>query len=148
MRTREEARLFNAYRNFNQVANNPNNPMHQRLAEQGIQVENRFASFKEFHQWVEDNLGPRPGPDYRIIRKNQLKDYSPKNLTWGLSEDVALELYRDKKIRFKGRSLNACQWAKELNINSSMIYSRIALGLTKAKDLLAPAKKVRKKNVR
>ena len=148
MRTREEERLFNAYRNFNQVAYNPNNPCHQRLAEQGIQIENRFASFKEFHQWVQDNLGPRPGPDYRIIRKNQLKDYSPKNIAWGLSEDVALELYRDKKIRFKGRSLNACQWAKELNINSSMIYSRIALGITKGKDLLAPAKKVRKSNVR
>jgi hypothetical protein len=141
MRTPYQERLFNAYRNFNQVAYNPNNTQHQRLAQLGITVENAFSSFKKFYAWVESNLGPQPGPEYKIIRKNHLKGFTPSNLAWGVSEEVAIEQYRDKRIAFKGKKLNISRWAKEFNVPHTMLYSRRAVGITKPKELLAPPKR-------
>lgn len=144
MRTAREQRLFNTYRYFNQVSYNPNNPIYQRLAEQGIQLENHFHSFRHFRDWVEQTLGPQPGPDYMIIRKRHDRGFKPSNLKWGQQPEITLEQHKDRRITYRGRTLNICQWAKVLDMSPHVLYTRVSKGITRPKELFAPSRRIRK----
>jgi hypothetical protein len=146
MRTSQEERLFNTYRNFNQVAYNPNNSGNQRLQRLGIEVTNDFGSFQEFYTWVKDSLGPAPSPRHRIIRKDQNKGFKPSNLQWGVCSQTARILHKDARIAYRGKKLNMCDWAEVLDMPVTTIYSRWGVGKRKPKELFAPKKNTGRPN--
>lgn len=134
-----KARIFNSYRNMRQTCYNPNNTLNQIYARAGIHLECKFNSFNDFYNWVMETLGPPPGPEYKLVRKNMFKDYTKSNLEWNTFKEQQNRQRRCQLIKYKGRTQTLTQWAEELNISKHVLYKRSQQGIKNPKELFYKA---------
>ena len=130
-------RIYNSYRNIRQCCYNPNNTSYQRAHRDGIELYCDWDSFESFYDWVMIKLGPPPFPLARIVRKDQTKPYTPKNLEWNTHKAQGSRLNLCHRIRWRGKTLNIKQWCEEVGVSFHTVYGRWGRGITEPKVLFS-----------
>jgi len=121
-------RLLQSWKNIQQATTNPNNRMYQRHQRLGLVIKNQFSSFKQFCEYVIDNLGPPPATRSRLARQDQHQDYAPGNLVWGDSVYVGTRYDRAIWVTHQGHRVRLTTHAQSLGINVKTALSRYWAG--------------------
>ncbi len=135
-------RLFNTYRNIRQNVFNPNNPTYQANQRDGVEVELDWDTFADFYDWVMFKLGPPPFPGARIVRKDQHKGWTRRNLEWNTHRVQGLRLRRCTLIKLGRKTKTLIEWCEELGLSYWTVFARKQRGITDPKLLLAQPYKV------
>jgi len=133
-------RIYNSYRNMRQCCYNPNNTVYQRNLRDGIELYCEWDRFEEYYQWVMEKLGPPPFPLARIVRKDQTKPWTRKNIEWNTHFEQGQRQSQCHRIRWKGKTLNIKQWADFVGISFHTAYGRWGRGITDPKQLFSKEK--------
>lgn len=128
-------RLFNSYRNIRQCCYNPNNDLNQAWQRQGLEITCEFTSFNDFYQYVVTKLGPQPGPESRIIRRDMSRSFEPGNLEWGDYSTQQRRQRRCVRISYRRRSQCLTAWCEELGVNYYTVLKRLERGVRRPGDL-------------
>lgn len=136
------SKLYNTLRAMKIRTTNPKDKYYKDYGGRGISVcEEWFNSFEAFMDWAINH-------DYQegltIERKDVNGDYCPENCCWITMKEQANNKRNSRWIEFNGKKQTLNQWAKELNINSSTLKSRIdGLGWSIEKALTTPTRKTK-----
>jgi hypothetical protein len=87
----------------------------------GITVCEAWSSFAQF---VSD-MGPRPGSDRSIERKDVNGNYCPDNCIWGTVEEQASNKRNSVFLVFNGERATLSQWARRVGIHVSSLAERV-----------------------
>lgn len=60
-----------------------------------------------------------------IERKDNNGNYSPENCCWATQKEQSRNTRRNRVITYKGKTLCACDWAKELNVAYHTLIGRL-----------------------
>jgi hypothetical protein len=113
--------LWNQWRNIQQVCYNPNNVGY--ATNPGCYWQPK--EYRKFEQYILSTIGPRPSPDYKLIRKNQKKPYQPGNFEWSLYVDHSNKMIRNCVwIKYRGRTQSMRAWSRELGIPYFTLFAR------------------------
>lgn len=124
----------------------PTDKVYPRYGGRGITVCQRWRdSFEAF----ESAMGPKPGPDYSVERKDNNGNYScghcqecrekswPANCKWATIREQNLNQRRTHFLTIKGKTMTLSDWARISNLDYMLIYARILRGWP-TELLLAP----------
>ena len=75
------------------------------------------------------DMGKRPSDRHTIERKDNNKGYCPENCIWATSDIQQNNKRNNLVLSFKGKTMTAAQWARELDMNVELIYRRSIRGL-------------------
>lgn len=88
----------------------------------GISVCERWRN--SFSAFLAD-VGPRPGPEYSLDRKDNERGYEPGNVRWATDTEQANNKRTNVLIERDGRVLSLRMWCRELQLNYGTVHSRI-----------------------
>jgi hypothetical protein len=74
--------LYNRWQNMLQRCENPHHPRYKDYGARGITVCAEWHDFGTYARWIEENLGPPPGPSLTLDRKDNDGPYAPGNMRW------------------------------------------------------------------
>lgn len=122
--------LYGRWNQFKQVTTNPNSGDYKNHGARGIRLHPSFDKFLDFEAWVMDNLGPPPGPEYKLARIDQDSHFAPGNLAWQEHNKVIMQSRRgcaNNSINIKiGRvTKNIRDWCEENRIHYDTAITRI-----------------------
>ncbi len=103
--------------------NNPKTKSFPRYGGRGIKICARWSDFINFY----NDMGPKPGKNYSIERKDNDGDYCPENCIWIPMKTQALNRRSTKKITFRNESMTAGEWSKVTGVSEMNIRQRIAV---------------------
>lgn len=116
---------------------NPNQASARNYLFRGITVCSRWMnSFENFFA----DMGVRP-KGYTIERIENEKGYFKSNCRWATRKSQSNNSRGNRIMKYKGRSMNASQWAEELGIKPDVIYGRIYEGWSDHRTLSQPVRK-------
>lgn len=127
--------LYRRWTWMRQAVYNPRCPDYPKNGAIGIEIDPKFDNFWDFVDLVEHKLGPCPGPDWQLGRKNIHGNWTIRNLQWSTHEQVGARLDNAINISYKGTKKNIKAWSRELNINYHTLFERYKRGWS-AKDIL------------
>jgi hypothetical protein len=117
---------------------NPNNRSYPRYGGRGIQVcDEWILSFDAFLA----DMGSRPSPAYSIERLDYNGPYDKGNCVWATREDQQRNRRGNVVLEFNGKRQTGVEWAREIGISSSTLYSRIRLGWSAKKALTTASRR-------
>ena len=90
-----------------------------------------------FLNFLED-MGPRPGPEYTVERKNNNGDYCPENCEWADKTQQARNKRNNHMLTYNGKTQCLSAWAEETGISQGSIYYRITTGWSVEDTLTTP----------
>lgn len=131
-------RLHNIWRGFLSRCSNPNVKCYERYGGRGITVCDEWKGehgFEHFKKWAITN-GYRD--DLTIDRKNVNGNYCPENCKWSTIKEQNNNKRKNIKLKYNGKEQTIAQWAEELGVSYSMLYSRIKKGWSVEKALITP----------
>lgn len=115
----------------------PNNQSYALYGERGITVCNRWND--SFAHFLED-MGLRPSAKHSLDRIDNDGPYSPENCRWTTHDVQMRNQRRSRLITAKGRTLNICDWAKELGCTNTVLHSRIKAGWSDVDAVTVPVR--------
>ncbi len=95
---------------------------YKNYAGRGITVCERWRS--SFAAFLED-MGPRPGPEYSIDRKDNSGNYEPGNCRWATDSEQMNNTRRNRRLTFMGETLTLREWAKRIGVGDSTLHQRL-----------------------
>jgi hypothetical protein len=99
--------------------------MYPDYGARGIQICERWDnSFEAFYA----DMGPRPGPEYSIDRRDVNGHYEPGNCRWATDTEQANNKRNNHYIEHNGERKTITQWAQEVGLHPSTIRQRLKLG--------------------
>jgi hypothetical protein len=113
---------------------NPNNPKFADYGGRGINVCERWLSFKNFLA----DMGRRPGPGYEIDRIENDKGYGPDNCRWATRAEQMRNTRRNRFLTLGGISLCIADWAARQSLTTNTIRTRLRLGWDVESALTTP----------
>lgn len=106
--------------------NNPKEPGYPRYGGRGIRVCLRWLlSFENFYT----DMGPKPGPEYSLDRRDVNGDYDKFNCRWATAEVQANNRRVNVYYGFNGQRMTAPQIAREVGMNKHTLKDRLDSGL-------------------
>ena len=138
MKSEYSKRIFNTWRNIQQVVNNPNDICYRRSQAAGLDLRCEFVSFREFENYVLKRLGPPPSTTSRIIRKDQNGDFAPGNLMWGSHQDQGNRYRGNINIKYRNKTRTVSEWSKIMGINYHTLIGRVKRGWDTRDLFIAP----------
>lgn len=87
----------------------------------GITVCDRWLSYENF---IAD-MGKRPSARHSIERRNNSKGYDPDNCYWATRAEQNRNTRRSRFFEFNGKRQCMQDWAAELGITASLLWSRL-----------------------
>ena len=103
-----------------QRCTNPRNPAFKDYGGRGITICERWDAFELFLS----DMGPKP-PGRSLDRIDNNGPYSPENCRWATTQEQARNRRSTKPITWMGETLTITEWAKRLNMNFDMLYTRL-----------------------
>lgn len=114
----------------------PTSQRWHRYGGRGIRVCERWLnSFENFYA----DMGPRPGPEYQIDRKDNDGHYEPSNCHWVTRVANANNREASRLLEFQGRVQSLSQWAREVGLDRHAIEARLSNGWTVERALTEPS---------
>jgi len=128
MKKKTDHPLFRLWCNRRQSCNNTNNPGWFSYGGRGIKFYPQWdQDFWAFAEWMDENLGPRPGCSsiWVLDRINNDKGFKPGNLRWATRQEDSNNRSTNTTLTYKGRKQTYADWSRELGIPLCTIWSRI-----------------------
>lgn len=117
---------------------NPKSNKYYLYGGRGITIFDRWIdSFEIFWEYV----GNPPTPRHTIDRIDGNKGYEPHNVRWSTYTEQNNNRSNNVFITYKETTQTIGQWAKQLNINYSLLQKRIQVGWEVEKALFTPSRK-------
>lgn len=128
---------YRAWHGMRQRCKNKNSPRYSYYGQRGITVCERWDSFQNFLS----DMGPNPSRKHSLERMDTNGNYEPSNCKWGTSLEQSNNRRNNRKLEFKGKTMNISQWAREIGLKPERIWDRINNGWTVERTLTTPIKK-------
>lgn len=126
---------YGSWSSMLQRCENPRSAGYHNYGGRGIAVCGRWrhspAAFLE-------DMGPRPGLEYSIERRDNNGNYEPTNCYWGTMADQSNNKRVSHKVTFRGETLTIAQWAKQLGLTYNCLSSRLERGWREEEALSLP----------
>jgi hypothetical protein len=121
----------------------PKNASYDSYGERGITVcEEWRTSFEAFYR----DVGPRPGEDYSIERKDVNDHYHKDNVRWATAQEQSQNRRTNVYLEHNGERLTVTDWARRLGMTRAGLQRRLKTqGMTLAEALSAPIQAVGKR---
>ena len=119
---------YKTWQNIKNRCYNAKQNDYPRYGGRGITVCDEWLnSFEAFYR----DMGPKPGPEYSIERKENDKGYSKENCRWATRIEQANNTRRNVFYFHNGTTKTLPAWCRELNLNYVAVEQRIrTLGWT------------------
>lgn len=101
------------------------NSKHKDYRERGIQVCERWQTFKTFFE----DMGPRPSSDHSLDRIDVNGNYEPANCRWATRKEQARNTRTTLWVTYEGRTLSLAEWAETTGIPRHNLVNRLKAGL-------------------
>lgn len=125
---------YRTWRAMHQRTSDPNSKSYADYGGRGITVCERWSTFENFYA----DMGPRPGDDYSIERKENDKGYSPENCKWAIRMEQAKNKRNNRILTDGVRTMHLADWARELGCEPGTIMGRINRGWSEARAVTTP----------
>lgn len=134
---RTNTREFNIWSGMLSRCYDHNYPSFKNWGGRGIEVCSRWR--ESFESFLED-MGESP-PGYCIDRIDNNLGYTPGNCRWSSYKENNNNRRSNRRITFKGETMNVGQWAARLNMPYATLSTRLnKLGWSDEKALSTPVK--------
>ena len=127
--------LYRRWTWMRQSVYNPNAPEYPKQGARGVCIDPAFDNFWQFAGIVETELGPCPGPGYKLARRDIHGNWTIKNMAWSTSLEVGARLDETIRVRYKGKTRHLKEWARALGYNYHTIVERYHRGWS-TRDML------------
>lgn len=117
------------YNSWIAMRNRCDNTNHKDRASYGGRGIGYAAEWSDYRKF-KDDMGERPSKDYTLDRIDVDKGYSKSNCRWATRHQQSRNRRDNAKFTFKGKTLCATDWAKELGICHSSFIDRALAGKT------------------
>ncbi len=91
----------------------------------------------DFNRFLVD-MGERPSPELSIDRIDNNKGYSPDNCRWATVAEQSNNKRSNLVVEINGRRQTTSEWAREIGIKPSLVFSRIHQGWDPVQALTEP----------
>ena len=132
--------LYVTWCNIHARCENSNNPEYKHYGGRGIRVCDEWKDVTSFIGWAEAN-GYRSG--LQIDRIDNNGNYEPDNCRFVTHTGNQNNKRTNRLLTYEGRTQTISQWAKELNVPSDRIRSRLNMGWNVEDVLFKPKQRVR-----
>jgi hypothetical protein len=122
---RRDHPLYGRWGQIKQTIYNPNSADYPRNGGAGIGIYEPWNEFANFENDINALLGLQPGPGYKLARKDQKKDWEPKNIEWALQSTIGRRNSNSIMIKIGRNSKNIREWCVENNISYDTAITRI-----------------------
>lgn len=108
---------------------------HKNYGARGITVcerwRNDYAAFKA-------DMGPRPGSEYTIERKDNDGGYSPENCCWATRAQQSRNKRDNRKLTHNGVTKLAMDWGPDVGLPGAEVRKRVLHGMSAEEALTKP----------
>ena len=91
-------------------------------------------SFKSFY----GDMGPRPGPEYSIERRDNHWGYNPQNCYWATMLNQANNKRNNHFLTHNGKTQTVSQWARIIDVLPRSLLARLEYGWSVERALTEP----------
>lgn len=106
---------------------NENSQAYERYGGRGISMDPEWIeSFSKFYS----DVGPRPGPEYSIDRKDNNLGYTPGNCHWVTDTEQCNNRRSNKMIEYLGETKSMADWSRHLGVGYIALSKRLRAGRT------------------
>ena len=126
MRKKTDHPLFRLWCNRRQCCNNPSDRQFRQYGSRGIKFDPIWdRDFWAFADWMDENLGPRPSPEYVLDRIDNNDGFHPGNLRWATKQEDSNNRVTNTTITYRRKTMTYADWARHTGINLTTIWSRV-----------------------
>lgn len=130
-------------RKIHGMSESPMYALYQRLKSKGLCEEWRGA--KGFLTFIDD-VGKRPGKNFKFTRLNKNLDFCKNNFEWVSSKKFYKTFFQAKLVCCFGEQTTIAQACKDYGINRTTVIMRMKTGLSLEDALTKPVKIQRRKS--
>lgn len=131
---------YKAWQAMHKRCRNPRYEGWDRYGGRGITVCERWNRFENFFA----DMGPRPGPEYSLDRKDNDGPYAPDNVRWAPVQVQQNNRSTSKSFSFAGKTQPLSYWARELGIRTRTLQERLRRGWSIERTLTEPSHEPRR----
>lgn len=135
-------RIYRIWTGMIQRATNPNSKEFQYYGGRGIGIDASWMRFENFYA----DMGDPPSDDHSLDRLDNNGNYCVSNCHWATAIEQQNNRRSNVTIEWKGRTQTIAEWARELQINSSTLWRRLANGWSIDEALSTPVMRRRVSN--
>lgn len=117
---------------------NPKNDCYTRYGGRGITICSRWNQYENF---IAD-MGPRPGPEYQIERRDNNGPYSPDNCYWATRHEQCRNRKSSVTLTYKGVTKCVTDWAVERGVPPYVIFQRLYRGWPVERAIETPQERI------
>src|ERR1041385_2809899 len=126
--------LYQTWRGMLRRCEKPTATGYKNYGGRGIEVCERWHNFWMF---IED-IGPKPGSDYQLERKNNDGNYEPGNVKWATTKEQTRNARYNKPMTVAGTTKIMSDWANGNGIPKSTLFNRLKRGLSHEQAIMKP----------
>lgn len=99
----------------------PRNTVYRYYGGRGITICPEWSDFTRFYA----DMGPRPGLEYSIERKDNNGPYAPWNCRWATDTEQGRNRRSNVLMTHQGRTQTLTEWALEVGISVGTLWQRV-----------------------
>lgn len=119
---------------------NPNTTGYKNWGGRGIRVCPEWSGPDGFLQFCQD-IGPRPGLDYSIERRDTNGNYTPDNCRWATDTEQNRNRRDSVMLSYAGETLHVNEWAGRYSLTSQTLIRRLRAGWSVEDALFTPLRR-------
>lgn len=129
-----ESAEYRIWRHIRTRCENGSDPAFKWYGARGIQICERWLKFENFYE----DMGPRPGPEYSIDRKDNSGNYEPGNCRWATDVEQARNRRNNRIVVARGEARTAAEWAEIVGIDLKLLCARLDKGWDPERAVFEP----------
>lgn len=106
---------------------NPKTANYSRYGGRGITICSDWLGGSGYENFFRD-MGPRPGKQFSLDRRDQDGPYSPSNCRWATQIEQQNNRSGTRRIEHDGLTLTSAEWSRRTGISANVIRNRIDCG--------------------